>query len=61
MICKKWHLKKYEKLFTKKVKKIIYPEKIQGKENIIRAAKHNIEQRWEEILVKRYVSKFSPL
>lgn len=45
--------KKYNTLFTKPVKKIIYPDEIQEKENIIHAAKHNIEQQWEEILIKR--------
>ena len=54
-------LKKYDTLFIKPVKKIIYPEKINGKENIMRVAKHNIVQQWEEIFVERYVSKFSPL
>ena len=49
--------KKCNALFTKPVKKIIYPDEIQEKENIIRAAKHNIEQQWEEILIKRYVSE----
>ena len=37
--------KKYNTLFTKPVKKIIYPDRIQGKENIIRAVKQNIEQQ----------------
>ena len=34
-----------EILFTKPVKKIIQSEKIQAKENIIRADKHNIKQQ----------------
>ena len=37
--------KKCNTLFTKPVKKIIHPGEIQEKENIIRAAKHNIEQQ----------------
>ena len=53
--------KKYNTLFTKPVKKIIYPDEIEGKENITRAVKHNIEQQWEEILIKRYVSEVLPL
>ena len=53
--------KKYNQLFTKPVKKIIYPAEIEGKENITRAVKHNIEQQWEEILIKRYVSEVLPL
>ena len=44
--------KKYNTLFTKPVKKIIYPEEIQGKENIVHAAKHNIEQQQEEYCSK---------
>ena len=52
--------KKYNTMFTKPVKKI-YPNEIEGKENIIRAVKHNIEQQWEEILIKRYVSEVLPL
>ena len=53
--------KKYNTLFTKPVKKIIYPGDIQEKENIICAAKHNVEQQWEKILIKRYVSEVLPL
>ena len=53
--------KKCNTLFTKPVKKIIHPGEIQEKKNIIRAAKHNIEQQWEEILIKRYVSEVLPL
>ena len=53
--------KKYNTLFTKPVKKIIYPDEIEGKENITRAVKYNIEQQWEEILIKRYISKVLPL
>ena len=53
--------KKYNTLFNKTVTKIIYPGEIQEKENIIRAVKHNIEQQWEEILIKRYVSEVLPL
>ena len=37
--------KKYNTLLTKPVKKIIYPDEIEGKENITRAVKHNIEQQ----------------
>lgn len=37
--------KKYNTLFIKPVKKIIYPGEIQEKENMIRAAKHKIEQQ----------------
>ena len=54
-------LKKYNTQFTKPVKKIIYPDETEGKENITRAVKHNIEQQWEEILIKRYVSEVLPL
>ena len=39
---------KYNTKFTTQVKKIIYPDKMLDKENIIRAAKHNIEQQWKE-------------
>lgn len=53
--------KKYNTLFTKPVKKIIYSDEIKGKENITRAVKHNIDQQWEEILIKRYVSEVLPL
>lgn len=52
--------KNFNTIFTKPVKKI-YPGKIQEKDNIIRAAKHNIKQQWEEILIKRYVSDVLPL
>ena len=44
---------KYNIKFTTQVKKIIYPDKMLDKENIIRAAKHSIEQQWKEISVKR--------
>ena len=44
---------KYNTKFTTQVKKIIYPDKMLDKENIIRAAKHNIEQQWKETSVER--------
>ena len=44
---------KYNTKFTMQVKKIIYPDKMMDKENIIRAAKHNIEQQWKETSVER--------
>ena len=47
---------KYNTKFTTQVKKIIYPDKMFEniiRENIIRAAKHNIEQQWKETSVER--------
>ena len=44
---------KYNTKFTTQVKKIIYPDKMLDKQNIIRAAKHNIEQQWKETSVER--------
>ena len=44
---------KYNTKFATQVKKIIYPEKTLDEENIIRAAKHNIEQRWKETSVEK--------
>ena len=44
--------KKYNTLFTKPVKKIIYPDEIEGKENITRAIKHNIELQWKKYYQK---------
>ena len=38
------------------VKKIIYPDKMLDKENIIRVAKHNIKQQWKETSAERKVS-----
>ena len=49
---------KYNKKFTMQVKKIIYPDKILNKENIIRVAKHDIKQQWKETLAERKVSYF---
>ena len=46
---------KYNTKFTTQVKKIIYPDKMLDKQNIIRAAKHNIEQQWKERSVERWV------
>ena len=43
---------KYNTKFTTQVKKIIYPDKMLDKENIIRAAKHNIEQQWKKHRLK---------
>ena len=49
---------KYNTKFTTQVKKITYLDKMLDKENIIRAAKHNIEQHWKETSIEREVSQF---
>ena len=46
---------KHNTKFTTQVKKIIYPDKMLDKENIIRAAKHNMKQQWKETSVERQI------
>ena len=44
---------KYNTKFITQVKKIIYPDKMLDKENIIRAAKRNIKHQWKETSIER--------